>query len=519
MAATLNIDPELVNLSQNPVYFNWSCGKYVTASGLQAFLQIYLTAGVAAAQAFDLKWGPPGSVTNLIFTADASPDDSGDQFTAYVSGTVEDYTLALIEEMNQNYELYSAFEITYAGLIGPSSEPTINIQAREKGTDYSITVNGLPTNVVQNTNIPGVDPTWNEKFTLRVGVEMETAQGSNEYAEIMAVELVPDSSSIVKFDAQRIIHSQLSPYIPAANLATIQTVDDVIQRFRLKYGEKYGDPQDIKRLDTAGPYFVLMGALDPVKFTQVDFYPDLIQTDQMFLSWHPGNKITGTATPEFLFWLNGDAAITSIELNVEVTFADGTTATDTPISKSGTTEGECFCIPVGHDALSLDALGTTDVMEYDVWLKDQLGNDISPVFTFIMDRDQRIADRSFGFVNSLGAFEVIRCVGSQTEGMKIEGQLAEKILAPDYEAQDGEMIQFDKSAQEEKEIYVGILTRDEVIAMKGLFLSAHTYILDGSDWVPVFVSSNQVNLSDDLTDLYPFSFKYMVAYNKKGHSA
>ena len=109
MAITLSKYPILVSLVKNPIVFKLLTNNSVSTAGVKEVFALTFSAGLAAADSFDLLWGD--NIVSIV--ADATPDTSGNQIKSIGAETLALWIEQTVSYLNTNYLLNKYYVITY----------------------------------------------------------------------------------------------------------------------------------------------------------------------------------------------------------------------------------------------------------------------------------------------------------------------------------------------------------------------------------------------------------------------
>lgn len=277
-----------------------------------------------------------------------------------------------------------------------------------------------------------------ENYRLYNDVRVEEVADSGNYVSKLKMELHPDADDQATFYLRQAFRDAFTFTPPTLNYSDIIRLTDRIKRFK-NYSGELGDigvtPGD---LDISVANLVLYGGINKFHFPGLNFFGSYLPTKKKFLTWAPTTKHVDRHQEDYLnFYVYGN--FTTLKLQLKVYFDDDTNETDITKSFVGSTYTQLYQIPAGpinSGALTLNP-GKNPV-KYELSLLDQTDSLISEVRTYVIERVKHPLTRYFMFLNSLGAFEVLRFVGQAQEETSFIRDVIQKFLPHNYTALDGE---------------------------------------------------------------------------------
>jgi hypothetical protein len=116
------------------------------------------------------------------------------------------------------------------------------------------------------------------------------------------------------------------------------------------------------------------------------------------------------------------------------------------------------------------------------------------------------------YANSLGGFDTLICTGKGTDQLETERLTAEVYLPDNYTANQGTRLTYHASGTVKRKFATGPMTKAELEAHLGLFLTKEVRIKVNNTAVPVLILSKQVTRQADGEHLYAFEFEAEYAY-------
>jgi len=454
MTLSLVKSPAAVSLVGNDIPFKINTDNQFSAEGTKAYLGLIWSAGDAAADGFTLNYGVKNPV-EVAFVCAASPDDSGTQYPAYVSGTTDAYMESLVPYLNANYYLRTNFFVEWNG-----SALVVVIRARNNGAEYSLTFTAGTSNATEDSNNAGTDDTARVFYGI---ICRSYLKGSGVEDDIFLGEdrLYPDILGVAYFKIQEYLKSQLTFDFewPEPTDTFLFLKGNAIKPFFVEYAETYDgvNKKVISTRDSAT--LAILGGIS--RNAQAELNENETTWWEQFLyklDWmtnQPREITVGKTQPVKLSVLVWKAGVTSLKLKVNVYYTDGTSGslTDATIAASQYNIFECI---LSYQKLGLGALAK-EVSYYKAWVTDQDDNRLTVDRYFYVDPAYRDNERMFIFQNSIGRPETVRFTGvTETEVEHDRNDFS--LIAPEaFTWRDHETNNFDNTEVEKIKFNSGYL--------------------------------------------------------------
>lgn len=488
---------------------------YITSAGSAAELALAFTGGAAANDTLGLVW-EFGDISFLFVST--TPDGSGTELPAYVSGDISTWLASVATYMAKNYYLNRDYTITSAG---DAVSGTITITAVNIGTDYSFTVASSVTNCTP-TNTAGTDRTTEDNFSI--ALDIYVYNGSTPELKASRT-IVPGDDQHALFYYQDVLLPHLAWDVPAFNMAAPIIDTSVILKYELRIAELYGTPAVHKSVSVQAYKYAMLAGLDFIDWPNGAYltsgFLKYITAQDKFLSWQPIVKRTTPTSHEYLTYIIDAASITSLILKGTCHYSDGTTETQTIFTQAGTARYEVYRFPAGYNQVNIPGIFTIPVGEsvtkYDLWLTNQSGTTITEVRTFIVDALYYRNKKQFIYQNSLGGIDTLNCTGEREYTIEVERQLARKILPDSWSltAFDGKgsIENFRTFATETYRIFTGPVYRlSEIKALREFILSPKVLEVGSHYYLPVTINNSTVKLYKTSDDMYGIEFEVSKAW-------
>jgi hypothetical protein len=279
-----------------------------------------------------------------------------------------------------------------------------------------------------------------DNYRLYNDARVEDVADSGIYNSKLKVELPPDAANQAIFYLPEAFRGVFTFIPPTLNHNSIIRLTDRIKRFKNYSGELQDDEVIPDEGDLVGstPNLVLWGGVSKFHFPGLNYFTSYLPTNKKFLTWAPVEKYVDRQQEDYLNFFNYGNN-TTLKLRIKVYFDDATNETDTTITLAGTKYAELYQIPAGPancGALLINP--AKNATHYELSLLDQDDDLITEVRTYYIDPVSHPLTRFFMFINSLGAFEVLRFTGQVIESTKFNREIVQKFLPHNYAALDGQ---------------------------------------------------------------------------------
>ena len=364
-----------------------------------------------------------------------------------------------------------------------------------------------------NTTAPS---TWISEDNHRqfVDVRVEDVAGSGIFLSKMKTKLVPDASRNATFYLQRAFRSVLTAAAPTVNDGEIRRLTDRIKLYKVFRGFINGDLQEPASYTASNPFLVLLGGIDKFRFPSLNYLTTYLPANKKFLTWAPLSKVVDRTQDDYLnFWIYG-AGVNTLKLQIKVYWDDNTNSTVVTKIKAGVAYAQLYQIPAGplnSGALLINPAKT--VTKYELSLLDQDDAAISETREYIL-QDAKPNSRYFMFLNSLGAYEVLRFNGIGQKMAAIDQRLTENFLPHNYSAQAGQFKNSNAVRQNMWSFSSGYLPSPQWFDYMQDFLSSSAVSLQqGATRLPIIIEPGDFNMQEDLNYEYAVQFTARTAFN------
>jgi len=289
------------------------------------------------------------------------------------------------------------------------------------------------------TATPGWDALVN--FRLYNDIRVEDEADSSVYNSKLKVELPPDADGNVTFYLNEAFRDAFTLTPPTLNANTIERLTDRIKRFKSFTGELQNTEVTPAVLDESGANLVLFGGIDKFNWPTLAYLTTYLVANKKFLTWAPVEKYVDRLQEDYLnFWVY-DAAIATLKLQIKAYYDDDTDETAIATSVSPVAYRSLYQVPAGPVNSGATLINPAkNLVKYELSILDQDDAAISEVRTYYVLAVRKPLTRFFMFLNSLGAFEVLRFDGQAESTTEFGREVVQRFLPHNYAPLDGEFV-------------------------------------------------------------------------------
>jgi hypothetical protein len=339
-----------------------------------------------------------------------------------------------------------------------------------------------------------------DNYRLYNEVRVEDEADSEVFNTKLRVDLHPDEDGDAIFYLSEAFRNVFSFNTPSQMENEIVRLTDRIKRFRNYSGELAETATTTETLTESLNNLVLWGGVSKQKYPGLNYFSAYLPTNKKFLTWAPLKKEVDRLQEDYLnFWVYDE--FVTLKLQLKVYFDDGTNVTDIVKEKSGTKFTELYQIPAGpanSGALLVDP--EKNVTHYELTLLNQDDEVISETRTYYIAKVRHPLTRFFMFLNSLGAYEVLRFTGIANTKANVMREPIQRFLPHDYAAEDGEFAINSASLEENTSYSSGFIkdyqARDWHEYLKDFLLSPKIFNVTNGTRLPVILLSSEHNTED-----------------------
>ena len=506
MALTLTVNPNVTQLSRNPVWAKLTTNNYQTTAGTKAALRLEVTGtGATATQTITLPFN--GKTIVMTFFV-GSVNGSGIQLRTAGALSLANFILQLAEDFATNYHIADAYDIT-------TDSTAVIFTAKESGTAYNfLSPSETTTDIAIGTNTVAVDEVLRENFRIALDVYLEQTYASGTYTKIHSKQQIP-ISNVCLFNIADALHRYMGTDKPTYGLAAITLCTGILRRYKIRYAEKYSSvTDDYLGVTQSDVCYVLKGGISFIEERYAPtFLTGYITTNLKFLTWQPRTKTVVKTQPEYLNYFVPPST-TTIKLKAKLYYTDNTTLTVTALTKTPTAQNELYILPVGYNVIIAPS-ATKTVSKYEVWVENQSDVVKSEVFTYKLSTKVEVDQHLFLFESSLGSWETLRTSGEHVKAVAIETQIAQRQNEILSYTSDGEFEKFEATGTNTFTQSTGFKTKEDIDWLEDLLYSKNVVEVIGGEHLPVIINTAGITKYKTRDNLYAFTFEYAYAFNNK----
>tara|TARA_R110002073_G_scaffold209296_1_gene369808 strand:- start:2467 stop:3996 length:1530 start_codon:yes stop_codon:yes gene_type:complete len=500
MALTLNSSPEAVNLSRNPVVYDYSTNNSLSNAGQISRHTWQFSSIPNVGDDARLQW-LDGAV-DLDFEFVTTPNNSGLQLPVGVGTVISYLTNVLIPALKRNYYLNRDYDISQSG-------DRIFLDAKVKSPAYDILFTSGNIGYTFTVTQAGVAPVERPNFRLLLSILYRYRGASNW--ESTEWERVPINNKVA-FDISPILRSLNKMILPATNLVTVLDINGQMCEFQVAAAEAFGSPVAVQQLTNQGLVYALNGGYSEKDRLENSFYAD---HSPQFLTWRTIQKID-INQPAFLSFLN-TTIYTNFWVVVKLFGRSGSLGERVALTFSAN-EFDLKLIPAHYDFAVLGQTLDEPVLYYEIQIQRASTTQVISTKIRFNVRQENSLDMVFlAYKNGFGAFETVSFTGSKEVSTLIEAFVAQTKLSYDTPYNESGLSTYQTKKNDIIRVRSGFLTSDEIYRLQDLLISELRYLIIGSEYIPVHIEDfNEIpNYQTKVTATYTLELvlKLIPEYN------
>lgn len=499
-------NPPLINLSENPIVYGLQTNNLYVNTGVVSVNQITINTSHTHGQSFELSWEDQ----LLEFTCSSSPNTSGLEYPVKPAGmSLYDWVELLAGYLSKNYTLSNCFQIS-------SSSNTITLTAKEKGSDYDLSISGAPSGTTLVITQPGVDVQVRENFKFVVQIFKESLSDELLGEDMLDV----DDNLQAYFDIAEYIRAEvISDFtFPESSDCLIKHPESMVKLY-VRRAEMYGNIPAVKALEVEDSVYAIVGGID---FTRLAVYNtagtswyDRFIYNKMFLTWQSKTKYISTDQTEKLYFLNKSESAITLNLVAKLYWSNGLSQSQVVDTLDCTYPGIVEC-NVGYSNLTDP---DPDLLtKYEIWIEDAAGLVISEKRTFYIDHNSYPYKRYLIFENSLGGWDTVRFLGKTTREAVYQRQISSTINEYNFSLEDGQVVQGKALESLKQQMNTGWISASYKDYLRELMVSRQVYEIYGNMLLPVVVTNSDLFISKDDETLYNMKVELLHAFTDSHRS-
>lgn len=269
-----------------------------------------------------------------------------------------------------------------------------------------------------------------DNYKIHIDVQYEAVADSGSFSHLMYASKAPSSvltpNIPVSFNIAPAFRGIFTPLPPAKNEATIKRLTDRIKFYKINYGDVYEQLESPASFTPSNPFLVMYGGLSKKKYSEIDYFYNYLPINKKFMTWAPLTKEVDYAQEDYLqFWCYGQL-VSTVKLWIKAYYDDDTNETE-EITSLAVSYGHLLQIPAGpFNSGAIGINGAKNLKYYELWLSDQNDAAISEVRTYKLTEFKHPRTRYYLFLNSLGAYEVLRTTGFSEKSIEVTREVIER---------------------------------------------------------------------------------------------
>lgn len=495
MGVNLLFNPGKVSLAYDRMPLGLSTTDAVVSSGVAAVLSMQVI-GQPSLGGDDLivEWGN----TRLEFEFANSPDDSGLQLPVGTSGgPLGAFADSLAEALSENYTLSNEFLVTRSSAGGEY----VVITAREDGPSFDITATLITgSNFLLFNNGVGVDEVKHDDHFLFLEIQRETAWGSGVFEKLGELLGEPDANNRAFFDLGPRLRAYMDVDLPPVGGASAFRVESGAMRYRMRYGQRWGRPGEVQRLQLYSSALVALpgGSNWQWRTQNTNLYNRLVLSGGgQFLSHHQFDREVSPTEPVWLHALVPNAQTTTLKLRAQPTYTDGTLGAEVTLSlRAGVSELEIIGFPA-HYSLLQPSLSTSLILNHwEVWAADQNDNPLTDRIPFVLDEYAWDEETIIAYQNSFGVVEIFRARGHESESTKASQSEDRRVVPVDATTGFAEYVVQRGESRSSFVVHSGYLNQQALNVVREIQVAQNRWLLKGGEWLPFTWAGSGVTVYD-----------------------
>lgn len=488
---TINKYPPALVLSLNDVEIEVNSDNQVETSGSLASLLITMTTKPSTGNKIVLT-----GFLYLEFTASASPDDSGLQF----SSSPATITLALAElksTFEANYLVSKYYDVT-------TGTGTITLTAKQTGSLYNIDL-GTSYSGVTGTDTSGTDKVNREFFGILAQTYWRNVGDTawNIFEEVYDV----DNNGDVEFNISGFMQDVSDSFqFPVVDILTDRSTSLI--EGMVKLAESWGLPRQVRKLVVCDSFKALPGQVNKAIVNWLESkeisWASLVKMQKSWLTVFPTSMVAGKNQNLKFYIVTTETSVQEVNLIANIYYHDGTSNLNLKLSSISALLYSLLEVDI--DLSTINANGDINYIElFYQQVLDESSLD-SSLLTINLDYKNYTHERTFIFRNSLGVFNAMRTTGDSV----LEGEIDADFINVDLYEGERKRTRIKKLNQVVNTITAstGWVDADMLPAIVDFLSSSEVYEIEGNRLLAVDITTNKLKLDNDLNVRYNIEFDY-----------
>lgn len=348
--------------------------------------------------------------------------------------------------------------------------------------------------------------TYLDNFKICIELWIEDPYKSNNYYCASRLSEPVDDDGCVTIDIQEALHHAFGKQ-KNNNLPDLITNDhfiaDNLRCYYLRITTKHGTIQttygDWEYLPSKK---VLCGGLSEEDYGI--YGPNFTEDLSSLLcaaTWQPNNRFICPDQPLFVSYINSTGATINAEPRATIFYTDGTTAPSGLNLGLSLEPWQTGIYNIGIDANNMTSVNPNKcIKKIEVRIIDStimLGNNptelIKPICYYV-DHSYHKCKNFIVWMNGFCLPETMATTGAWEEQFTVSRSFQERILKKEYKTVDGQQYQYCISGRDGHIIRTGWKCREEVDAMREIFLTEELYEVKNGNYIPLLADGTSFNL-------------------------
>ncbi|RYC69821.1 MULTISPECIES: hypothetical protein [Spirosoma] len=438
-----------------------------------------------------------------------------------------DYARDVLAPFFQEYFPFREDFVATASDFG--SHRGIVFNARQHGEAYTLSLVAPPTPTAPaqlgfEPILAGADPIRRDRYgvyvelwALRPG---SAGDSPADFDRVFSAPVETNETGECQFDAGSVLHSLLTPDWPTWSFQNPSGSVYSVRKYFLAYGEAWGSPLQIGRMQADDIRTVYLGGADFAGRAGSGFelYKFTGSTPALDTALRFGSltRYIRPDEPQYLTFVNTRPQQDQSRLTVELTFDDGSSLSRDNLlpTQLALPKGEKLTYPVGPRQLELLALvpAGKHLTEYSVRRTAGNGSALSVTYRYVLNYDYQPYTRYFAYLTSLGVVDTLATTGKGSAELTRFYEQAERYLPHAYTVQDGQFVDYNVGLQQQVEVTTGFRPAAELLLWTDFYRSAYRFRLQTGRALPIGILSKSIKQGKDGDTLFAHTFEYTYLF-------
>ena len=509
MALSIAQNPNTLELIDDGVIYSIATSDFKTTSGTKAAIKIEITDYPINDDQFTISFGDT-SITFTIIAYTETPNGYQLRGKKPSHANAGEWLADALTEITANYYINRYYTTTVTSVGGDFLE----LEAKDIGAEYTITLNESKTWLNEDTNTAGTSDVYADQFKILVSLYHKDQTLAGTFKRIIDLDASPDTDNKITVELKEILKGLATQYLPNLGGSTyVERLTNQVKEYYLKCAyQSKENPQPLGLITTTTRKVMPGGTSKLFRNEYPNFVDYFDASPNKFLTWHPNTKKINTTQREYLYWLCAETLAQGFYVEVTCYYTNGDSATFSQVKPfSFGNEYEVYSIRCDYALVSPLSHGGKTISYYDVWLADESdGKEITEKKRFIVDQNKAHNELIVGFFNGLGVLEVARFTGELSKSEEVSAEYFDTQIEIDSNFEDPNFIRANISVGKQLAINSGLLTTQHKLWASDFISSTDYYLLLNDEWVPCKIRNTQIL---DVKKAQTFSFSATLSIN------